>query len=325
MKRFVKHYLFPHHTNNYRARALHIDTLALYAVLLLLFQVVMQSVHKRAPDVLGYATDISVSVLLSETNARRTQAGLAPLQLNESLSHAAAGKAQHMFAHNYWAHNAPDGTSPWDFILGAGYDYAYAGENLAKNFLTSAQVVDAWIASETHRDNIMKDSYTQIGFAIVNGVLLGEETTLVVQMFGTPSTGIAQAPAAPVSPPIGDDNSGAIDQVLAQERIQDTLPVTSEEGLIVIDQTVGQSAPYEGATGGNVFSTAINSPLFDMFRIEKGLLYGFVGFILGLLVVDAWIILRKRIVRVRGHSLGHAFFFLSLVFILSQSTFGSII
>jgi hypothetical protein len=52
--------------------------------------------------------------------------------------------------------------------------------------LFSDGVVTAWMNSPTHRDNILKKEYTDVGFAIVNGVLNGEETTLVVQMFGKP-------------------------------------------------------------------------------------------------------------------------------------------
>lgn len=78
------------------------------------------------------------------------------------------------------------GTTPWDFITGSGYQYEYAGENLAKNFMFSQGVVDAWMNSPSHKENLMRKDYTDVGFAVVNGVLNGEETTLVVQLFGKP-------------------------------------------------------------------------------------------------------------------------------------------
>ncbi len=40
------------------------------------------------------------------------------------------------------------------------------------------------MASPTHRDNVLSQKYKDIGVAIKTGVLLGKETTLVVQMFG---------------------------------------------------------------------------------------------------------------------------------------------
>jgi hypothetical protein len=96
-----------------------------------------------------------------------------------------------MFRRNYWSHYGPDGTTPWSFILDAGYRYEYAGENLAKNFLFSQGVIDGWMQSPSHRENILRPEYTDIGLAIVNGTLNGEETTLVVQTFAKPLNGAA--------------------------------------------------------------------------------------------------------------------------------------
>src|SRR3989338_7182361 len=110
------------------------------------------------------------------------------LELNPELSLAAEKKAEDMFARNYWAHNGPNGSTPWDFIKGAGYTYIYAGENLAKDFQNSNDVVQAWMKSPSHRENILRKEYQDIGFAVVNGVLNGEETTLVIQMFGVSSS-----------------------------------------------------------------------------------------------------------------------------------------
>jgi hypothetical protein len=102
------------------------------------------------------------------------------------LEQAALKKAQDMFAKNYWAHYAPDGsTTPWKFILAAGYVYKYAGENLAKDFDTSTSVMSAWMASAGHRANIVSKNYKDIGMVAVSGTLSGEETTLVVQMLGS--------------------------------------------------------------------------------------------------------------------------------------------
>ena len=64
-----------------------------------------------------------------------------------------------MIAKNYWAHNAPDGASPWSFFKNVGYRYLYAGENLARDFGDSASVVNAWMNSPTHRDNLLSGRY----------------------------------------------------------------------------------------------------------------------------------------------------------------------
>jgi hypothetical protein len=141
---------------------------------------------KNESNVLGYATDVTTQKLYELTNEERAKNDLAPLEYNEDLSDAARKKASDMFEKNYWAHYGPEGETPWDFILGSGYQYEYAGENLAKNFLFSNDVVKAWMASPTHKENVMRKEYKHVGFAVVNGILNGEETTLIVQMFGAP-------------------------------------------------------------------------------------------------------------------------------------------
>jgi len=130
---------------------------------------------------------------------------------------AAQRKAENMFQENYWSHYSPDGKTPWDFILGTGYRYEYAGENLAKNFLFSNGVVDAWMNSATHRDNLLKKEYTEVGYAIVNGVLNGEQTTLVVQEFGKPMANSFAPPSVEASEVT--QNIPA-EQIIAQKTVQ---------------------------------------------------------------------------------------------------------
>lgn len=138
------------------------------------------------PDVLGVSYSISTDDLLTQVNKIRVENNLLPLRMNSSLALAAKSKAEDMFLKNYWAHFAPDGsTSPWIFIKESGYSYVYAGENLAKGYSDSQSVVNAWMNSPTHKANIMSSHYKDIGFAIVPGKLMGEETVLVVQLFGS--------------------------------------------------------------------------------------------------------------------------------------------
>lgn len=184
MKSLLHHLFVPSETNNYRARTLHADFLTFY-----LIAIVFMGLFYRLPQVsrvLGVATDMSITKLLELTNIQRTNNGLQPLEYNQQLSQAAVSKATDMFANNYWAHFGPNGQSPWDFVLASGYKYEYAGENLCKNYMTSDGCVNAWMQSPTHRENILRPQYTDIGLGVVNGELNGEQTTLVVQMFGTP-------------------------------------------------------------------------------------------------------------------------------------------
>jgi uncharacterized protein YkwD len=139
--------------------------------------------------VLGVATDITVEAVFQDTNQKRVENGLSPLTQNSKLSDAACRKAKYMFDNNLWAHYGRDGTTPWSFISATVYRYLYAGENLAQNFMLSGDVVNAWMASPSHRQNLLNGNYTDVGYCVSNGTLNGTETTLVVQMFGRPQGG----------------------------------------------------------------------------------------------------------------------------------------
>ena len=67
----------------------------------------------------------------------------------------------------------------------AGYNYAYAGEDLATGFNSSYSVNNAWLNSPDHKANIMGSHYTNIGVAVVSGEYQGYYQTLVVAMFGS--------------------------------------------------------------------------------------------------------------------------------------------
>ena len=70
-----------------------------------------------------------------------------------------------------------------------------AGENLAKGFHSSAGVVTAWMNSPEHRQNVLDGNYTDVGFAVQTGEFQGKKTTLVVALYGEPTTSAVQASA----------------------------------------------------------------------------------------------------------------------------------
>ena len=186
------HLFLPHHTNNHRPHILHPQGLAILVAIFLLGNASIKLFAQVQGNVLGYASSITPESVLVSINAKRTEAGLSPLSLNSRLNQAATMKAADMFTLNYWAHNSPAGREPWDFIKAAGYRYHYAGENLARDFGDTSAMIDAWMASPTHRDNIVNPKYQEIGVAVVNGTLQGVETTLVVNMFGPPTSVLPQ-------------------------------------------------------------------------------------------------------------------------------------
>ncbi len=137
------------------------------------------------------------AVVVELTNNNRGDQQLGQLQRNSVLDAAAQAKAEHMVQNSYFAHFAPDGTSPWYFFDKVQYKYVHAGENLAVHFSDSDEVVEAWMDSPTHRANILNNKYTEIGVGTARGEYQGYPTVFVVQLFGAPQA-IA---AAPVSAP----------------------------------------------------------------------------------------------------------------------------
>jgi len=126
----------------------------------------------------------SGGAVISLTNTQRAQNGLGALSTNQALTNAATAKANDMFAKGYFAHNSPDGKTPWDFIHEAGYNYVYAGENLAIGYADASELMSAWMNSTSHRDNIVSPNFQDIGVAVVAGQFNGVDTIIVAQEFG---------------------------------------------------------------------------------------------------------------------------------------------
>lgn len=134
--------------------------------------------------------------VIALTNTEREVNRVGDVAENRLLDTAALAKAKDMAKLGYFSHNGPDGKTPWQWIAGAGYQYQYAGENLAVRFIDSQDVVNAWMQSPTHRENIVKPVYTEIGVGVAQGLFQGQPATYVVQYFASPKLAVANTPAA---------------------------------------------------------------------------------------------------------------------------------
>lgn len=188
MPSVIRKLFTPHPHNNHKASLLHQNSLMVLLGLYIMAQSAINIFASIQPGVLGYASFIDPDKIVEFTNQYRLQEGREILEINDQLNQAALAKAQDMFNDNYWAHIAPDGTDPWFFIQNSGYDYQHAGENLARDFKDPQSVVNAWIDSSSHRHNLLESEFSEIGVAVVDGEINGIETTIVVQLFGTPQT-----------------------------------------------------------------------------------------------------------------------------------------
>ncbi len=179
----LKNFFVPTPSNNYRAHLVSNGALAMYALLLIVLNFAAGSFQVQKVFAL-----FSESEIVAQHNQQRAKVGLPPLTVNPTLEQSARAKGEAMLKADCWSHYCPNGKSPWDFFKAAGYDYLYAGENLAEGFSSSDAMMNAWMNSQTHRENILKPEFTEIGVAIVIGDYQGEtNNTLVVVHFGHPA------------------------------------------------------------------------------------------------------------------------------------------
>lgn len=131
------------------------------------------------------AGEINPENVIKLVNQARDNQGLAMLNENSTLDKIATDKLNDMIAKSYFAHTSPQGVSPWTWYQKENYDYKYAGENLAINFITAEDQQKAWMASLTHRKNILNVNYQEIGVAVGAGNINGQTSIITVQEFGS--------------------------------------------------------------------------------------------------------------------------------------------
>ncbi len=269
----LHNWFLPHKDTHKKAHLISWEGIIIYILLFILLQVAFSIVNYTNPGVLGISANIDQKILIELTNKQRQAKGLPPVTENSALDKAAVLKAQNMFEENYWAHFAPSGKSPWDFIIGSGYKFTFAGENLAKNFYNSDDVVIAWMDSPTHRDNLLNPKYKDIGIAVVEGILNGQKTTLIVQLFGTNEM-LAAAPAV---------------EVQGKE-------------IAVPDQAFSNPPGLVSALGETKLNT---NALIDPYSLSKVAGFSIIALMTVLLTVDIWVLKRRGVFRLSSHHFAH--------------------
>jgi len=288
----LSHYFIPQEKNNYRADILKNGFLILLVGIYLLNQSFIKYLTISRPGILGYSSEITAQKVFDQTNNERIKAGLPPLKYNSVLSESAAKKAKDMFADNYWAHTAPDGMTPWDFLKSVGYKYSVAGENLARDFYDTESLLKAWMNSPTHKANIIHPKYQEIGIGVVNGTLGGIKTTLVVQHFGTP-----------IVPVVSKDTPSTNDE---PSSLQPEEVITTADNQPVVSPDT------------SVLSQNQEKPINPL-KISKILGVLIFGLIIVTLFIDGYITLKKGINRMTGSTVSQiGFLFVILLFILYQ-------
>lgn len=333
----MKRYFIPHEYNQHRPQILRHPGLTGFLIFVLTIELTFNLFFSTYPKLLGFATSIYYNELIQLTNEERRTKKIPELKENQVLSRAAELKAKDMFAQDYWAHTAPSGTTPWHWFDETGYHYVIAGENLARDFNTSRGVVAGWMASPSHRDNLLNENFTEFGIAVVNGKLLGEETTLVVQFFGRPTPQLVTTEVAQIPPVVQEVVEKEQVPVVQKEEVAEKSPIVSPEEVffssspepLVISRNeklypVGVSAQQlSGLAKFKAVSFVVLDP--RNWGMGQKFLIISLGILLALFVVDSYIIWRNRIVRQNSHSLLHAGILGLLIIGIIYSNFGLIL
>ena len=156
----------------------------LYCIIFLLaLKIIISVVFINFPENIFFA-DITKTALVNMLNQTRWNSGLPALTENSKLDKAAQMKAEDMVQKQYFSHISPHGLTPWYWFLQSGYNYKYAGENLAIGFYDSSEAFNAWLNSPSHRENMLNKNYKEVGTAVLQGY--GENNAfVVVQFFGS--------------------------------------------------------------------------------------------------------------------------------------------
>lgn len=253
-----KHLILPHPETHKKAHLISWYGLLSYLLIFIFLQTSLSWFAQIKPGVLGVSSVINQQEVIRLTNIEREKRGLQPLREDNRLDSAAAAKAENMYRENYWAHYSPSGKDPWGFINQSGYKFSVAGENLAKNFYTPEEVVQAWMESPTHRDNLLNGKYVDMGIAVAEGEINGQKTILVVQEFGREEGYIA----------VNNDN---------------------KKEAIVTENPIAVSS-----LGVSKVSQFTIDPYLSM----KVIGFGMIGLIGGLLILDLIVLKRRQVYRI---------------------------
>ncbi len=256
---WLKKYFVPHQGNNFKPHFLRHESFTVVFLTIIIIELGFLVQVFLVFDKTKFLAAVLPGVLTTLTNEGRVENNLTPLTENNLLAKAAQMKAEDMASKGYFAHTSPEGKTPWYWFAQVNYRYASAGENLAVNFFESEDVARAWMNSPSHRANIVKKDFTEIGIGVASGVYEGRDTVFVAQLFGTP---LPIAKAETIPPPI----STAVTPATTPKEVKKIPPpvaprvvkVLGEETIKKVTPPVTQALPKESPKQSTIKSIEIS-------------------------------------------------------------------
>ena len=271
----LKLLIIPSESNNFKSRLIQSKTLFYCVALLLVLKIAAVLFSINLPPNIFFA-DITKSVLQTSLNQTRQSLGLNPLAENQKLNAAAQLKAENMVQNQYFNHVSPTGVTPWFWFLKAGYQYKYAGENLAIGFYDSEEVFNAWLNSPSHKANILNPNYTEVGTAVLGG--FGQANTIVVvQEFGS---------RLPTKQPLTKTENTKPVAVQPKTAPVNSAPATETQGKVLSQSTesISSLAAPSDNVASNFPSKILNSALYNYGDILQKAIYGVSLLVIGILI-----------------------------------------
>lgn len=111
--------------------------------------------------------------LYGRVNDIRAQRGVGPLFACGPLVAAADAHARDMAATGVFGHTGSDGSSVGGRALRYGYGSTYVGENIARGQQSVDELLNQWMASGAHSQNLVKPDYQHVGFGYSGGNWVG--------------------------------------------------------------------------------------------------------------------------------------------------------
>lgn len=275
--KFLRNTFIPHEDNDHHPHFWKKGSICFILFVAILVEAFIQIDARILVRKDNFLASILPSVLVTMTNEYRLEANAQALTINPLLEEAAKLKAEDMANRGYFAHNTPDGKLPWYWLDLVGYKYEKAGENLAVNFFDSRDVAIAWMNSPSHRENILKDSYTEIGIAMSEGRYKNRNSVFVVQFFGKPK--IAN-----------------IEEVLVKENTEEAVSTSTNNISTTTTATIENTEVLGASTEVGFFDKMFSSPVNLGGKLLS--VIAFIVFIAFLLVVSskATLLKHKKIV-----------------------------
>jgi uncharacterized protein YkwD len=122
--------------------------------------------------------------MLARVNAERGRRSLPAIAPSATLDRIAQVYADDMLKRSHYGHVDPEGLTVRERALAGGYPLRFIAENLASGQATVDEVMDGWMASEAHRENILSKIYTEAGFGLAIGKNKRGYQIIWVQVFG---------------------------------------------------------------------------------------------------------------------------------------------